>query len=213
MGGWHTDDVERDEMILAELRSGAQDAADHLVAVFGDRVYGLCFRILGSQQDAEEAVQETFITVWDKWTQFKEKSKFSSWIYRIAANHAYMKLRKRRKHSGNVSLDDDITGSDSWIGRHVAADWELDVASPSHRVELAEKRTLIEGAVQELDPGYRIAYMLKDIEGMSLKEIAEIMDMSEPAVKSRVHRARLKLRKILAPMLDVACEARGSHHG
>jgi RNA polymerase sigma-70 factor (ECF subfamily) len=146
-------------------------------------------------------VQETFLTVWTKWQTFQGKSKFSSWIYRIAANHAYMKLRKRRKHQGNVSLDVDLTGSDTWIGRNISVAWANDAASPSHEVELEEKRALLERAIQELKPGYRTAYILRDIEGMCLEEIAEIMNLSEPAVKSRVHRARLKLRKILAPLL------------
>ncbi len=198
---WHTADVENDERILNELRDGNAEAADRLLVVFGDRVYGLCLRILGSQQDAEEAVQETFLTVWTKWQTFQGKSKFSSWIYRIAANHAYMKLRKRRKHQGNVSLDVDLTGSDTWIGRNISVAWANDAASPSHEVELKEKRALLERAIQELKPGYRTAYILRDIEGMCLEEIAEIMNLSEPAVKSRVHRARLKLRKILAPLL------------
>jgi RNA polymerase sigma-70 factor, ECF subfamily len=194
-----------DNAVLAMLREGDPDAAQRLIDVFGDRVYGLSIRILASEEDAEEAVQETFLTVWKKWSTFKEKSKFSSWIYRIAANQAYMKLRKRKKRANDVSLDqfdgNQKMGTDTYISTRAAALWKSQMPSPDEEMEHGEVLRLILGAVDTLAPGYRTAYLLKDIEGLTLKEIAEAMDLSEPAVKSRVHRARMTLRKKLQPIL------------
>ncbi|MFT5126555.1 MAG: RNA polymerase sigma-70 factor (ECF subfamily) [Rhodothermales bacterium] len=194
-----------DEAVLAMLREGNPDGAQRLIDVFGDRIYGLSIRILASAEDAEEAVQETFLIVWQKWSTFKEHSKFSSWIYRIAANQAYMKLRKRKKRANDVSLDqftgNGIIGTDTYISTRAAALWKSEMPSPDEEMEQGEILKLILSAVDTLAPGYRTAYLLKDIEGLTLKEIAEAMNLSEPAVKSRVHRARLTLRKKLQPIL------------
>lgn len=194
-----------DDAVLEMLRAGNPDAAQRLIDVFGDRVYGLSIRILASEQDAEEAVQETFLTVWQKWHTFKEQSKFSSWIYRIAANQAYMKLRKRKKRANDVSLDQfdgsERMGTGTYISTRAAALWKSQMPSPDEEMEHDEVLRLIMSAVDTLAPGYRTAYLLKDIEGLSLKEIADAMDLTEPAVKSRVHRARMTLRKKLQPIL------------
>ena len=95
-----------DEEVLKLLKAEHPNAAEHLVDIFGNRIYGLSLRILTSEEDAQEAVQETFLTIWQKWPTFKKKSKFSSWVYRIAANQAYMKLRKKIKRQGEVSLEE-----------------------------------------------------------------------------------------------------------
>jgi RNA polymerase sigma-70 factor (ECF subfamily) len=187
------------------LRENDPLAAERLIEVFGDRVYGLSLRILTNEQDAQEAVQETFLTIWLKWDTFKGNSKFSSWIYRIAANHAFMKLRKRKKHNGNISLDHidengtptaELIGSDS-----VDSDFMFRENTPIAAVEMKELGGIIEKAIDSLSPTYRTAYMLKDIDGLSLKEISDIMGLSEAAVKSRVHRARLELRRKISPYL------------
>lgn len=194
----------RDEEVLGLLRTNHSDAAKRLIDVFGDRVYGLSIRILGSEEDAKEAVQETFLTVWRKWSTFKGKSRFSSWIYRIAANQAYMKLRKKRKRMNDVSLDQLNVRSDSIEAAHsdpLSHYWKSSDKSPDAALEQQERTRLIDEAVQGLSTTYRTAYILKDVEGLSLKEIAEVMGLSEPAVKSRVHRARLTLRKRLTPAL------------
>jgi RNA polymerase sigma-70 factor (ECF subfamily) len=185
-----------DQHILQLLKNGDPSAAKQLVDVFGDRVYGLSLRILASEEDAKEATQETFLNIWRKWDTFREKSKFSSWVYRISANQAYMKLRKKLKRNKEISFDQlgpqnhsgNKLGIDSIAGKSVP---------PDKAMERDELRKLIEKAVNSLQPGYRTAYFLKDIEGMSLHEIADAMNLSEPAVKSRVHRARLAVRKKL----------------
>lgn len=194
-----------EEEVLARLRSDDPDAASCLLDVFGDRVYGLALRILACEQDAKEAVQETFITVWEKWETFKGKSRFSSWIYRIAANCAYMKLRKRRRLSHEVSIEEFSQGADHIDAAEVSRSsgrFTLTASQPDEALAQRELRSVIEGAIASLSPTYRTAFMLKDIEGMSLKEIAEVMELSEAAVKSRVHRARLEMRHKLNKILD-----------
>ena len=194
----------RDAEVLAQLQANDPDAARQLIDVFGDRVYGLSIRILGSEEDAKEAVQETFLTVWRKWDTFKGQAKFSSWIYRIAANQAYMKLRKKRKRMNDVSLDQldaKKGGLEKAVSSPAAGYWKSPAKTPDIALEQREANRLIDEAVQSLSATYRTAYILKDVEGLSLREIADVMGLSEPAVKSRVHRARLTLRQRLTPVL------------
>jgi len=199
------DQEARDEEVLQLLQSEDPRAAERLVEVFGDRVYGLAVRILNSEEDAKEAVQETFLTIWNKWDTFRGQSKFSSWIYRIAANQAFMKLRKKKRQRHEVSfeqMDEEGAGDPSLQLAGGAASDMSGRGRPDRALEAEEMRGQIRKAVDALPDIYRTAYMLKDVEGMSLKEIAEIMEISEPAAKSRVHRARLELRKLLAPYLE-----------
>lgn len=194
-----------DEEVLRLLQAHDPTAAERLLQVFGDRVYGLSLRILGNEQDAQEAVQETFLTVWRKWPTFKQEAKFSSWIYRIAANQAFMKLRKNKRHRGQVSMDQLREAGTLDPAIHNCEDDQLsgsNVKPPDEVLNCRDVNGLIMWAIDALAPIYRTAYMLKDIDGLSLKEIAAVMDISEPAAKSRVHRARLELRQKLAPFLD-----------
>lgn len=195
-----------DAEVLHYLKTGHPDAADRLIEVFGDRLYGLAVRILGSAEDAEEVVQETFLRVWKKWPTFKGKSKFSSWIYRVAANQAYMALRKLRRTSTQVSFDQagpgDGQSAEATVSRALSRALIVQALTPDEALEQREMLAIIQEAIDSLSPIYRTAYMLKEIEGLSLKEIAAVMEISEPAVKTRVHRARLELRKKLRPVIS-----------
>ena len=194
-----------DQEVLDKLRSHHPDAAKRLIEVFGDRLYGLCLRILSSEEAAHEVMQETFLTVWRKWPTFAGKSKFSSWIYRIGANFSYMKLRKQRRYSREISIEmlaaPDQAEADIAEGKVDPPKWHGAVPTPDEAATRTERLRLIAGAMNRLTPTYRTAYMLKDIEGLSIEEIAEIMDLSKSAVKTRVHRARLMMRKTLEPIL------------
>ena len=195
-----------DQEVFELLKASSPDAAARLIEVFGDRVYGLCLRILSSEEDAKEAVQETFLTVWRKWETFKAKSRFSSWIYRIAANFAYMRLRKQKRRANEISLDvfetSDHLEHDLLDGRADAPPWHKRSPTPDEAMVKVEFYEALQESVASLSPTYRTAYMLKDIDGLSLEEIADVMKLSLPAVKSRVHRARLLIRKKLAPIID-----------
>ncbi len=185
-------DVDAD--LVEALRREEPEAAEQLVERFGDRVYRLAQRITGVKEDAEEAAQDALWTAARKIGTFKGESAFGSWLYRIAANAAYQKLRSRRGKAREVALDDVLPALDG-DGRHFEpmADW-------SERVD--ERALTLERAIEGLPPDYRTALVMHDVEGLSNPDIAETLGISLPAVKSRVHRSRLWVRKQLADYLD-----------
>jgi len=186
---------DRDGGLLEALRLGEPDAAEQLVATYGDRAYSLAIRITGDRQDAEEVVQDAFWTVVRKIGTFRGESAFGSWLYRIVANAAYQKLRGRRSRRTDLSLDEVLPFFDE-RGRHVVAiaDWSTRVDDPAIQVEL---RMTLTSAIDELPAAYRTVLVLHDVEGRSNLEVAEALGLSVPVVKTRVHRARLFLRKKL----------------
>lgn len=187
---------DRDETLVAGLRRAAVGAAETLVSQYGARVYRLAFRITGNHEDAEEVVQDTLWTASRKIQSFRGESAFGSWLYRIAANTAYQKLRERRGRDPEISWESLLPQLDG-DGRHQAdiVDWSARVEEPALQGEL---RTVLRSAVNALPPDYRTAFLLHDIEGLSNPEIAQALGISLPAVKSRVHRSRLFLRQRLS---------------
>jgi RNA polymerase sigma-70 factor (ECF subfamily) len=192
--------VDRDAALLAALRAEAPAATEMLVDTYGDRVYRLTHRITGSNEDAEEATQDALWTAARKIDTFKGESQFGSWLYRIAANAAYQKLRSRRgKSSHEIALDDVLPTLDG-DGLHFEPmdDWTPRVDDNAVNGEL---RDALERAIAELPDDYRTALVMHDVEGMPNPDIAETLGISLPAVKSRVHRSRLFVRKKLAGYL------------
>ena len=194
--------VDRDAALVASLRRGEPQAMEQLVETFADRVYRLTLRITGSKEDAEEATQDTLWTVGRKIDTFKGDSAFGSWLYRIAANAAYMKLRARKSKAVEISLDEVLPPVDEG-GLHFEPmdDWSPRV---DERAINGELRELLDTAIAELPADYRMALVLHDVEGMSNPDVAEALGISLPAVKSRVHRSRLYLRKRLSSYLQTA---------
>jgi RNA polymerase sigma-70 factor (ECF subfamily) len=192
--------VDADADLVEALRRQDADAAEHLVERFGDRVYRLAMRITGQAEDAEEAAQDALWTAARKIGTFKGESAFGSWLYRIAANAAYQKLRSRRAKSREIALDDVLPVLDE-DGRHFEpmADWSERV---DERALTGELREALERAIDSLPSDYRTALVMHDVEGLSNPDIAATLDISLPAVKSRVHRARLWVRKQLADYLE-----------
>jgi RNA polymerase sigma-70 factor (ECF subfamily) len=197
--------VDVDAELVAALRREEPDAADRLVERFGDRVYRLAMRITGSREDAEEAAQDALWTAARKIQMFKGESAFGSWIYRITANAAYQKLRTRRQKSAEIALDDVLPSLDG-EGRHFEPmdDWSNRV---DERALQGELREVLREAIDGLPADYRTALVMHDVEGLSNPDIAETLGISLPAVKSRVHRSRLWVRKQLAEYLGA--ERRG----
>jgi len=191
--------VDVDADLVAALRSEAPDAAERLVERFGDRVYRLAMRITGSREDAEEAAQDALWTAARKIGMFKGESAFGSWIYRITANAAYQKLRTRRQKSAEIAIDDVLPSLDD-DGRHFEPmdDWTNRVDEQALQGEL---RRVLQEAIDGLPDEYRTALVMHDVEGLSNPDIAETLGISLPAVKSRVHRSRLFVRKRLAEYL------------
>jgi len=200
--------VDVDADLVAALRSEAPDAAERLVERFGDRVYRLAMRITGLREDAEEAAQDALWTAARKIGMFKGESAFGSWIYRITANAAYQKLRTRRQKSAEIAIDDVLPSLDD-DGRHFEPidDWTNRVDEQALQGEL---RRVLQEAIDGLPDEYRTALVMHDVEGLSNPDIAETLGISLPAVKSRVHRSRLFVRKKLADYLkDGAGATRG----
>jgi RNA polymerase sigma-70 factor (ECF subfamily) len=197
--------VDVDADLVEALRREEPDAAERLVERFGDRVYRLAMRITGSREDAEEAAQDALWTIARKIHMFKGESAFGSWVYRITANAAYQKLRTRRQKAAEIAIDDVLPSFDE-DGRHFEPmdDWSNRV---DERALQGELREVLQQAIDGLPPDYRTALVMHDVEGLSNPDIAETLGISLPAVKSRVHRSRLFVRKKLSDYLDGAKSA------
>ena len=196
-----TTPIDRDRALVAALRRGDPTAVDDLVAAYGDRACRLATRITRNSQDAEEAVQDAFLSVTRKVHTFRGDATFSSWIYRIVANAAYQCYRRRRRRAVDVSLDNLLPVFDQ-RGRHVApvVDWSTSVDDPARQTEL---RLVLSAAIEQLPDDYRAVVVLRDVEGLPHREIAETLGLTVVNVKMRVHRARLFLRKRLAAYFSI----------
>ena len=192
--------IDRDSQLVDALRVGAATAADLLVATYGDRAYRLAIGITRNEQNAEEAVQDSFWSVVRKIDTFRGDSSFGSWIYRITANAAYQKLRGRAHRRDEISLDEVLPPFHE-DGRHAGpiSDWSASIHDPAVQAEL---RAALASAIGELPVQYRAVIVLHDVEGLSLAEVAGSVGITQAAVKSRVHRARLFLRKRLAIFME-----------
>jgi RNA polymerase sigma-70 factor (ECF subfamily) len=195
-----------DKQLVARLKQRDRSALDDLVQWHGARMYGVAMQFMRHEADAQEAVQDALVAVWKRIDSFEGRSAFSSWLYRVTANAALMALRKRKKHDRNISMDamdDEARGQ------------ALGLSHPGDRPDAAALRgevgDRVRAAIDQLAEPYRTAVLLRDVEEFSIAEIAELTDASEPAVKSRLHRGRLALRKQLLPWLQgQAGEARSS---
>ena len=185
-----------DSELVTNLKNGDLASFQELLTRYTQKVHNLAMRITRSEEDTEEILQDVFVTVYKKIDKFEGKSAFSSWLYRITANTSFMKLRKR-KQTPAISLEDVAPAiKDSWVGNGAEA---ADVNYISSRHEL---RASIEEALAALPEEYRAIFILRDVDGLSNQEVGEIMHLSVPAVKSRLHRSRLMLRKELRKFYD-----------
>lgn len=187
--------LDRDLVLVERLRRQETGAVEALVNTYGDRVYRLAIRITGSGPDAEEVVQDALWAAARKIDTFRGAAAFSSWLYRITANAAYQKLRRRRSERNEVSWDDVLPSFDA-KGQQVelGADWSVKMQDPALQAELRAK---LGAAIDELPADYRTTFLLHDVEGLSNTEIAETLREKVATIKSRVHRARLFLRRRL----------------
>jgi RNA polymerase sigma-70 factor (ECF subfamily) len=184
-----------DEQLWHGLAGQAPGAVEALVHRYGPKTYRLALRITGSPEDAQEVSQDVLWTVVRKIDTFKGESALGSWIYRITANAAYQKLRGRRgvEQISWEALLPTFDADGHLVDRE--RDWSQSVEDPALQAEA--RRRLME-AVETLPPDYRTAFVLHDMEGLPNPEIADLLGISLPAVKSRVHRSRLFLRQRLA---------------
>ncbi len=192
--------ADRDWALVDALRRRDSTAAERLLETFGDRVYRLAMRITGNEQDAEEVVQDAFWSVLRHIDTFRGESLLGSWIYRITANTAYQKLRRAAHRRDELSLDQVLPILDD--GYHHGdpnGDWSAQIDDPAIQSEL---RDVLASAIDELPANHRAVFVLHDVEGLSMAEVADALGISLATAKTRAHRARLRLRKRLGLFLS-----------
>ncbi|NOX90004.1 MAG: sigma-70 family RNA polymerase sigma factor [Calditrichaeota bacterium] len=186
-----------DEKALVErAKNGDRAALATLVNRYSERIYNLVLRILRRKEDAEDVLQETFLTVIEKIDTFDGRSSFFTWIYRIATNAALMRLRKKKVVFQELNDDPDFQES---VESRVFVDWSQD---PSIGVFDGEVRNKLNDAINKLSDIYRGVFVLRDIEGLSIKETSEILNITEENVKIRLRRARQFLRDYLSDYFE-----------
>ncbi|HEX5032702.1 MAG TPA: sigma-70 family RNA polymerase sigma factor [Candidatus Eisenbacteria bacterium] len=181
--------AETDEQLVRKSQQDDERAFGELVSRYESKVYSLALKMLRNPEDAEDVLQDTFLRAYRGIKSFKGNSTFSTWIYRITANSALMRLRKRQLPT--VSIDD----ADEREAPINIADW---APGPVEQMLNQETQAAMTEAIDALPPEFRQVFVLRDIEELSNAEVAEILDLSVAAVKSRLHRARLKVRNRLA---------------
>ena len=182
-----------DELSLVRAaKAGNIEAFEQLIRRYDRNVFRIAQHITQNREDAEDVVQDAFLKAFQNLQGFQEQSKFYTWLVRIAVNEALMKLRRRR--TGKiVSLDEDVQTEEDSVPREVA-DW---APNPEQLYNQAELKDILEKTIQGLPAGFRTVFVLRDVEGLSTEETAEALNLSIPAVKSRLLRARLQLRNRL----------------
>jgi RNA polymerase sigma-70 factor (ECF subfamily) len=184
-----------DDELVSLLRAGDTEAFEILIGRYADKAFHLALRLTRNMEDAEEVLQDVFSAVYRKIDKFQGKSLFSSWLYRITVNAAFMRIRRRRTKS-LVRLDENHL-------RRIESEQALcmgtgTIANDSDAIFLqAELRGILQNAVDELPDDYRPVFILRDVDGLSNQEVSRILKISVAAVKSRLHRARLMLRRKL----------------
>jgi RNA polymerase sigma-70 factor (ECF subfamily) len=186
--------VATDESVLvAEAKAGSYAAFEELVNRYEKKIYRLGLNITGSPEDAEDVLQEAFLKAFEHLPEFREDSRFYTWIVRIAVNEGLMKLRKRRSDK-TMPIEDSLSEDGEVIPREFT-DWK---PNPEQLLAQTELEAILQNAVQSLPATFRSVFFLRDVEGLSTEETADILNLTLSAVKARLHRARLHLREELS---------------
>ncbi|MCB0317212.1 MAG: sigma-70 family RNA polymerase sigma factor [Bdellovibrionales bacterium] len=185
-------EVLSDNELVKAVATGCVDSFEEIINRYSDKAYSLATRFTKNKQDAEEVLQDVFTTVYRKIDSFEGKSSFSSWLYRVTVNASLMKIRKRNQDK-SILLEEAVADpANSLI---------LKTDSRNNADEITARKELLrimEEAITSLPDEYRPVFILRDIDGLSSKEVSKILKLSVPAVKSRLHRSRLLLRRKLA---------------
>jgi RNA polymerase sigma-70 factor (ECF subfamily) len=193
-----------EQALIAASKDGDAAALDELVRAHQGRVYAFAMRMCRNVEDAKDILQETFLGMVRSLREFRGESKFSTWLYRIAAN-ACLKKRRRGVHDPTpeqeLSLDELMPRPDADGRKPEIRDWSEDTERALLRGELTAK---MEAAIDKLPTDYKIVLVLRDVEGLSAEETAQAVGLSVAAVKSRLHRARVFVRRELANYLATA---------
>ncbi len=178
-----------DEQLVQQFQNGDTSSFDELVLRYQDKVLNTCFRFIGREDDARDATQDIFIKVFGALETFKPKAKFSTWLYRIAVNHSLNVVRSQKRRTWLQSFS--AIGEEKKIG--IVADGK----DPHKKMERQERADLVQRALNKLNQEQRVTLVLHRFEGLSYKEIAQVMNTSVSAVESRLFRARQNLAKLL----------------
>jgi len=182
---------EDEHLLVAAAKRGDASAFEELVSRYEKKIFRLTMNITRNREDAEDAMQDAFLKSYAHLKDFQEDSRFYTWLVRIAANEALMRLRKRRPNQ--FSLDEPIEGDEEMMPRELE-DWG---PSPEQRFAQTEMHEILSEVIDKLEPDFRVVFVLRDVEELSTEETAKTLGISIPAVKSRLLRARLKLRQKL----------------
>ncbi|HLA98801.1 MAG TPA: sigma-70 family RNA polymerase sigma factor [Anaerolineales bacterium] len=187
---------------LELLRSGERAEFARLVETYYEMIYRLALKMLNDPQDAEDILQETFTKAYQHIQNFDGRAELSTWLYRIATNEALMHLRRKRPQTFSIESPDyaDETAQEP----HQILDWR---SLPEEELMSAEARTHMDAAIQNLPSSLRVVFVLRDIQGLSTREVGEVLDLTETAVKTRLSRARLRLRAELSSYYSERLEA------
>jgi len=185
----------KDEQLVRQFQQGDQSAFETLVRRYQDKVLNTCYRFLGNPDDARDAAQEIFIKVYTNLKKFKPHARFSTWLYRVAVNHALNALRSRKRRRG-ILLFSALPLQESLIR---ITDNTL---QPDQNYAESEQHDLVMRAIEQLGERQRSLVILHQFEGLAYKEIAEVMGMSKSAVESQLCRAKKKLLLILKPVIE-----------
>lgn len=189
-----------DSALVLQAKDGDLDAFETLINRYERRVYSLALRMLRQEQDAEDVTQQTFLSALENLNGFRGEASFVTWLLRIAT-HAALKVIRKGKGLQTVSLDEgseDTNAPDHVPHPEYIADWRQ---SPEELVQRNEVRRLLDEALEALDEKHRLVFLLRDVEGLSIKETAEALGLTEANTKVRLLRARLQLRELLTRAL------------
>jgi RNA polymerase sigma-70 factor (ECF subfamily) len=178
--------------LVSAAKAGDITAFEELVNRYERKIFRLGMNITQNREDAEDVMQDAFLKSYQNLDRFEGNSRFYTWLVRIAVNEALMKLRKRRPNQ--VSIDEPMTNDEDESVFRQIEDWG---PSPEQKFAQTELNQILNGVIGELDPIFRVVFMLRDVEGISTEETGQILGISVAAVKSRLLRARLKLREKL----------------
>jgi RNA polymerase sigma-70 factor (ECF subfamily) len=188
-----------DEELVARARASDVAAFEELVGRHEEKIYRLAMRFTRNETDAAEILQETFLSAWRNLDKFEGKAQFGSWLYRVAVNAALMLLRSQKRHP-QVAVE-DVTpealgeaAKDAGPGLGAGTDWSR---RPDEQFQSEELRRQIQHSVDQLPESQRSVFLLRDVDGLSTEETAELLGVSIPTVKTRLHRARLTLREAI----------------
>jgi len=185
-----------ERLLIDRLKERDEQAFNEIVRLYGDKVFSLVYRMIGSRAEAEDIAQEVFITVFKTIDGFRGEAKFSTWLLRIAANQSKNRIKYLARRATDPERDGDGDGAEGAVASHIAP-LAARIEAPDVMMEAAELDGLLQRAIADLDEEQRLLVVLRDVEELSYEEIGEVTGLPEGTIKSRLHRARMAIKEWL----------------